>query len=88
MSVSDIALVVDDSPETVSMLTDVLEAEGITVLVALDGTSALSIAGQVTPDIVLLDAIMPGLDGFQTCRSLKRMPGFGCATRASRIPAL
>lgn len=76
MSVSDIALVVDDSPETVSMLTDVLEAESITVLVALDGTSALSIVGQVTPDIVLLDAIMPGLDGFQTCRSLKRMPGF------------
>jgi DNA-binding response OmpR family regulator len=69
----DIALVVDDSPETVSMLTDALEAEGVTVLVALDGPSALKIAGQITPDIVLLDAVMPGLDGFETCRSLKRM---------------
>lgn len=69
----DIALVVDDSPETVSMLTDALEAEGVTVLVALEGASALRIAGQITPDIILLDAIMPGLDGFETCRSLKRM---------------
>jgi DNA-binding NarL/FixJ family response regulator len=71
----DIALVVDDSPETVSMLTDALEAEGVTVLVALDGASALQIAGQVTPDVVLLDAVMPGLDGFETCRALKRMQG-------------
>jgi DNA-binding NarL/FixJ family response regulator len=71
----DIALVVDDSPETVSMLTDALEAEGVTVLVALDGSSALQIAGQVTPDVVLLDAVMPGLDGFETCRALKRMQG-------------
>jgi DNA-binding NarL/FixJ family response regulator len=71
----DIALVVDDSPETVSMLTDALEADGVTVLVALDGSSALQIAGQVTPDVVLLDAVMPGLDGFETCRALKRMAG-------------
>ena len=71
----DIALVVDDSPETVSMLTDALEAEGVTVLVALDGSSALAIAGQVTPDIILLDAVMPGLDGLDTCRALKRMQG-------------
>jgi DNA-binding NarL/FixJ family response regulator len=71
----DIALVVDDSPETVSMLTDALEAEGVTVLVALDGASALQIAGQVRPDVVLLDAVMPGLDGVETCRALKRMQG-------------
>lgn len=71
----DIALVVDDSPGTVSMLTDALEAEGVTVLVALDGESALKIAKQVTPDIVLMDAVMPGLDGFETCRSLKRTHG-------------
>lgn len=71
----DVALVVDDSPETVSMLTDALEAEGVTVLVALDGSSALQIAGQIAPDVVLLDAVMPGLDGFETCRALKRMQG-------------
>lgn len=71
----DIALVVDDSPGTVSMLTHALEAEGVTVLVALDGESALKIAKQVTPDIVLMDAVMPGLDGFETCRSLKRTHG-------------
>lgn len=69
----DIALVVDDSPGTLGLLNDALEAEGYTVLVAQSGASALDIAARVTPDIVLMDAIMPGLDGFETCRRLKRM---------------
>jgi DNA-binding response OmpR family regulator/DNA-binding CsgD family transcriptional regulator len=69
----DIALVVDDSPGTLGLLNDALEQDGYTVLVAQSGTSALEIAAKVTPDIVLMDAIMPGLDGFETCRRLKRM---------------
>lgn len=68
----DIALIVDDSPETLRLLTDALDRAGITVMVALDGGAALRIVEQITPDIILLDAIMPGVDGFETCRRLKR----------------
>jgi DNA-binding NarL/FixJ family response regulator len=71
----DIALVVDDSPETLRLLTDALDGAGMTVMVALDGASAMRIVEQITPDIVLLDAVMPGLDGFETCRRLKRDAG-------------
>ena len=71
----DIALVVDDSPETLRLLTDALDGAGMTVMVALDGTAALRIVDQITPDIILLDAVMPGMDGFETCRRLKRDTG-------------
>jgi DNA-binding NarL/FixJ family response regulator len=67
----DIVLVVDDSPETLGMLTDALEQSGATVLVATDGEAALDLTGRITPDVILLDAVMPGLDGFETCRRLK-----------------
>jgi DNA-binding NarL/FixJ family response regulator len=71
----DVALVVDDSPETLRLLTDALDDAGMTVMVALDGASAMRIVEQITPDIVLLDAVMPGMDGFETCRRLKRDAG-------------
>jgi DNA-binding NarL/FixJ family response regulator len=71
----DVALVVDDSPETLRMLTDALDGAGMTVMVALDGAAAMRIVDQITPDIVLLDAVMPGMDGFETCRRLKRDAG-------------
>lgn len=70
----DTVLVVDDSPETLSFLTEAMEAEGVTVLVATSGQQALAIAGRVTPDVVLMDAVMPEMDGFDTCHSLKAMP--------------
>jgi DNA-binding response OmpR family regulator/DNA-binding CsgD family transcriptional regulator len=73
----DIALVVDDSPETLRLLTDALDGAGMTVMVAMDGASAMRIVEQITPDIVLLDAVMPGMDGFETCRRLKRDAGLG-----------
>ncbi len=71
----DIALVVDDSPETLRLLTDALDGAGMTVMVAMDGAAALRIVDQITPDIILLDAVMPGMDGFETCRRLKRDTG-------------
>src|SRR5246127_2554950 len=71
----DVALVVDDSPETLRLLTDALDGAGMTVMVALDGAAAMRIVDQITPDIILLDAIMPGMDGFETCRRLKRDAG-------------
>src|SRR6266568_216994 len=71
----DVALVVDDSPETLRLLTDALDSAGMTVMVALDGASAMRIIDQITPDIILLDAVMPGIDGFETCRRVKREAG-------------
>jgi DNA-binding NarL/FixJ family response regulator len=71
----DIALVIDDSPETLRLLTDALDGAGMTVMVAMDGAAAMRIVEQITPDIVLLDAVMPGIDGFETCRRLKRDAG-------------
>jgi len=70
----DIVLAVDDSPEALGFLTEAMEAAGVTVLVARSGETALGIARQVVPDIVLMDAVMPGLDGFETCLRLKQMP--------------
>ncbi|WP_207462009.1 response regulator [Azospirillum sp. SYSU D00513] len=72
----DVVLVVDDSPETLSFLTDALEEAGVTVLVALDGRKALGLVEQITPDVILMDAVMPGMDGFETCRQLKRNSQF------------
>lgn len=70
----DVVLVVDDSPETLGMLNHALDQAGLTVLVALEGMQAVSIARKMQPDIILLDAVMPNLDGFATCRILKREP--------------
>jgi DNA-binding response OmpR family regulator len=71
---SNIVLVVDDSPATLGMLNEALEKAGYTVLVAQSGAAALTLVERVTPDIVLMDALMPGLDGFETCRRMKRNP--------------
>jgi DNA-binding response OmpR family regulator/DNA-binding CsgD family transcriptional regulator len=68
----DTILVVDDTPETLGFLTDTLDHAGFTVLIATDGESALRLVGQITPDLVLMDAVMPGLDGFETCKRMKR----------------
>jgi DNA-binding response OmpR family regulator len=67
----DTVLVVDDTPETLGLLTDTLDHAGFTVLIATDGFSALDLVDQITPDLVLMDALMPGMDGFETCRRLK-----------------
>lgn len=68
----DTVLVVDDTPESLGFLTDMLDGAGFTVLIATDGESALRLVDQITPDLVLMDAVMPGLDGFETCRRLKQ----------------
>ncbi|HWW22174.1 MAG TPA: response regulator [Steroidobacteraceae bacterium] len=68
----DTVLVVDDTPETLSLLTDTLDQAGFTVLIATDGESALDLVDQITPDLILMDARMPGISGFETCKRLKR----------------
>lgn len=70
----DVILVVDDSPDTLSLVNDTLEAAGFNVLVALEGRQALTIVKRIRPDMILLDAMMPQMDGFETCRELKKLP--------------
>lgn len=69
-----IALVVDDNPESLGMVSAALETHGMTVLVARDGRSAINLTHRVQPDVILMDAIMPEMDGFETCRALKFGP--------------
>jgi len=67
-------VIVDDSVDSLNFLTDALEDAGLTVLVALTGETAISLIDRIGPDIVLMDAVMPGIDGFETCRRLKANP--------------
>jgi DNA-binding NarL/FixJ family response regulator len=67
----NIALVVDDNPETLGMVSTALEENGIVVLVARDGNTGIDLARRISPDVILLDAVMPAPDGFETCRRLK-----------------
>jgi DNA-binding NarL/FixJ family response regulator len=69
----DTVLVVDDQPESLRMLTDTLESNGISVLVAVSGQAALDLVGHMVPDLVLMDAVMPGMDGFAATRAIKAM---------------
>ena len=71
---SDVVLIVDDVPDNLSLLHDALDEAGYTVLVATHGEAALQRAAQALPDIVLLDAMMPGMDGFEVARRLKALP--------------
>src|SRR5687767_15839592 len=71
---ADVVLIVDDVPDNLSVLHDALDESGYTVLVATSGESALQRACQALPDIVLLDAMMPGMDGFEVARRLKAQP--------------
>lgn len=70
-----IVLAVDDAPETLSLLTDILENAGMTALVARNGVNALSLVSRIAPDLILMDAVMPQMDGFETCRRIKSEGG-------------
>src|SRR4030095_167600 len=64
-------LVVDDNPVNLQVLVRTLDGSGHRILVAMDGRAALEIARRARPDLMLLDVMMPGLDGFEVCRSIK-----------------
>jgi CheY-like chemotaxis protein/DNA-binding CsgD family transcriptional regulator len=68
---SDVVLIVDDVPDNLSVLHDALDESGYTVLIATSGEAALPRAAQALPDVILLDAMMPGMDGFEVARRLK-----------------
>ncbi len=71
MQHSPTILIVDDIPENISTLFDFLDTNNFEVLVARDGMSALEIIEYERPDLILLDVMMPGISGFETCKQLK-----------------
>ena len=75
-------LVVDDRERIVKAIQRVLEKEGYEVVTALDGATGLEKAIQERPDLIILDIMMPGMDGYEVCRRLQRHP------QTARIPVL
>lgn len=67
-------LIVDDNPNNLAVLSDFLGEMGFEILVARDGESALQKVNYALPDLILLDVMMPGIDGFETCRKLQSQP--------------
>ncbi|HHH38413.1 MAG TPA: response regulator transcription factor [Sedimenticola sp.] len=67
-----VVLVVDDSPDSLGMINSALDQAGYTVLVALNGQQALEITRLIRPDVVLMDAVMPVMDGFECSRTMRR----------------
>ena len=64
-------LIVDDTPANIDILDQFLEKDGYKISVAQSGEAAISLAARTVPDLILLDVMMPGIDGFETCRRLK-----------------
>ncbi len=75
-------LVVDDTPESLRFVTATLEKAGMTVLIAGDGAAALQSLELALPDLVIMDAMMPVMDGFETTRRIKADPRF------ARLPVI
>ncbi|MGF7168367.1 DNA-binding response OmpR family regulator [Sphingobium xanthum] len=71
---SDTVLVVDDEPDSLRMLTAILERAEMSVLVATSGEAALELLNNIVPDLILMDAVMPGMDGFETTQKIKSRP--------------
>jgi DNA-binding response OmpR family regulator len=79
-------LVVDDNRDNVEILRAFLESRGYVVAEAADGQTALAKLEEVRPDLVLLDVMMPGIDGWQVCRTIKNHPEFS-RTRVVMVTA-
>jgi twitching motility two-component system response regulator PilH len=67
-------MIVDDSPTEVHVMRTALEKHGFQTMSAADGSECLSLAREVRPDLIFMDVVMPGLNGFQTTRTLTRDP--------------
>ena len=77
-----LVLIVDDVPDNLAVLHDALDESGYTVLVANNGKAALAVAAEAEPDVILLDAVMPEMDGFEVCKKLK------ASNKTSHIPVI
>ncbi|MGD8725940.1 MAG: response regulator [Desulfobacterales bacterium] len=73
-SAAETILLVDDNPTNLQLLFDTLDGRGYKLLIAKDGKAALSIAGKARPNLILLDIMMPQIDGYEVCRRLKADP--------------
>src|SRR6202012_1998442 len=71
-----VILAVDDAPDTLGMLSAVLEKAGMTTLVAADGAGALALIRRLMPALILMDAVMPRMDGFETAKAIKEDKNF------------
>ena len=69
-----LVLVVDDDPDARNMLAQAFAGAGYATLLAADGQKALDLASATAPDLIVLDAVMDGLSGFETCLQLKQLP--------------
>jgi CheY-like chemotaxis protein len=81
-------LVVDDNQDNANIIRDYLQARGYPIAVAYGGDEALSLFAELRPEIVLLDVMMPGLDGWTVCREMKRDPEIGRTVRVIMVTAL
>ena len=79
---SDTVLVIDDEPSTLSVIIDTLESADISVLVTTSGLAAIELLDRILPDLIIIDAVMPGIDGFETTIRIKRNP------RLANIPII
>ena len=68
-------LVVDDTPANIQILAGILKEKGYQLSIATNGKQALQVLEKVRPDLILLDVMMPELDGFETCKQIKKTPG-------------
>lgn len=68
-------LIVDDTVKNLQVLGTILKAENYKIAVANNGNQAILAVNEIKPDLILLDVMMPGLDGFETCKKLKSLPG-------------
>jgi DNA-binding NarL/FixJ family response regulator len=79
---SDTVLVIDDEPSTLSLIIDALESADISVLVTTSGAAAIELLDRILPDLIIVDAVMPEMDGFETTVRIKRNP------RLANIPVI
>ncbi len=79
---SDTVLVIDDEPSTLSLIIDALESADISVLVTTSGPAAIELLDRILPDLIIVDAVMPEVDGFETTVRIKRNP------RLANIPVI
>lgn len=75
-------MLVDDHPDEMGMMVEAIEQAGMTALPALSGDAALAALDVSVPDLVVMDAVMPGLDGFETCRRIKAQ------SRLAHVPVI
>ncbi|MFY8017974.1 MAG: response regulator [Inhella sp.] len=67
-------LIVDDTPENIDLIVSMLGRQDLDIMAATSGERALELVARRVPDLILLDVMMPGIDGFETCRRLRSLP--------------